>query len=842
MGAYRNAVAADNPYWHYEFNNDYTDSEGVAPTGGTNYGGTVFATFVSGGLPDTSSHYLDFSGSVDSGKYLSSTSNAVFSTDLDDNDAQSLELWYEPTAIRTSGTCNLIRHDGERWWMRTDNAYISVQINTDNNTSTQYYFADSSTQLQNNTLYHIVWTWDGDKIRIYINGELKATSSSIPGALKYTVDSQTYVGSPGGESANGYIDEIAMYRSTLSLAEIQDHYIAGGGVLPDVTVTVTGTNIAVAGKPATVDLSTPVTVNAVVTDVDIAGQAATVSAETNVSISAVVTNIAVEGKAPTLAIQGNVTIPIDVTDIDLTANPATVTAEVSTIVNAVVTDVNILGIDSQNLYPSLVFTNNPTHYWKFTLQDTEYVIKDFVSGGKDGAIVSTIGSAPYTATNLDADSFISGINSDFGSNAILLNGTITGSTSTSTRERVQFTGDQPTIIGDNLTYEIWFKTSNSEVELLVFDSPNYESSVYFTERKTALGILGGKLSIWQMPANETEWDERTNIITHNQNVNDNNWHHLMMTKSTSGSTTIFKSYLDGVETATVLSLGTLLQYAALTTARDYFTGTYTVDETDTLFYIGNAYGGNYGGNAGVAYSVSIDDVAIYETALTLQDAINRYGAGAGTTDVTVEPVVTDIEVSAGSPVKPATINVSKSNISVKSNMPGVSDGTNVNIGSTAPKIDVNGKAPTVSLTAVTTINVTHGEVSIAGKLNKVSTNINFFKFISSTDTALSAQDAEGIESLDFAGMLFNQEKKLLFRIGNTNNVKSTFNISIDSRSTDILGAIKISTDNINYYDTLTIENVNPNDISEMIYVKFTSNFVYLLGPGSFLINVEQINV
>lgn len=840
MGAYRNDVASDNPYWHYEFNNDYTDSEGVAPTGGSNYGGSTFATFASGGIPDTSSHYLDFSGSVDSGKYLSSTSNAALSSDLDDNDLQTLELWYTPTAIRTSGTCNLIRMDGTRWWMRTDNGYVSAQINTDHNGGTQYYFADNTTQLQNNTEYHLVWTWDGDKIRIYINGDLKATSSSIPGALAYTSMSQCYVGSPGGESANGYIDEIAMYRSALGLTEIQSHYSSGGGTLPNVTVNATVTDIDIAGQAATVDTFTDVTVNAVVTDIDIAGQAATVTAIGNADVTTVVTDIDITGKAATIITDSSTQIAVTSTDIDITGHAATVTATAEVTVNAVVTDIAITGADVTNLYPSLVLADNPTHYWKFNLQGTEYVIKDYGSSVKDGQIVNRANNGS-TLTYLDNANFVNGINSDFGSNAILLEGVSTGAASTSSFERVEFTGDQPTIIGDNLTYELWFKTTSSYNELLVFDSPIYEPSANFDVRNTCLGLIAGKLSTWQQANSQTTWDSRTNVVTYDYQVNDGNWHHLMLTKSTSGGISTYKSYLDGSQTATTLSLGNLLVHAVKTTAYDYFTGAYTVDETDTDLFVGYGYHDSdyYGGNTS-NYTLYIDDIAIYETALTQQDAIDRYGAGAGSESITVNAVSTDIDLAGTAPGASNSVNVIRGTISVAAGNTGLNAGGSVNIGSSANTINITAPAPTLNIDGAKILFPNVGSITLDQQDVRTRTDFFNFKFVSASDTALSAEGAETLTELDFLGLLFNQSKKLLFRIGNTDTIPISFVISIESKSADILEGITLSYDDITYSNSLTIENVSPNSITESIYVKFDANLITLLGSGTFLINVERL--
>jgi hypothetical protein len=116
-----------------------------------------------------------------------------------------------------------------------------------------------------------------------------------------------------------------------------------------------------------------------------------------------------------------------------------------------------------------------------------------------------------------------------------------------------------------------------------------------------------------------------------------------------------------------------------------------------------------------------------------------------------------------------------------------------------------------------------------------------FKFVSAQDLALGAKDATAIESLQFGGMLYNQIKKLLFRLGNTGDLPCRFNVSVTSNETTLLPAIKLSKDNQTYSNSITIESIRPNGITDIIWVKFDVNEIDVLGPGTFLINVEQLN-
>lgn len=915
MGAYRNDVASDNPYWHYELNNNYVDSEGVGPTGGTNYGGSTYAYFSTGGIPDTSSHYLNFSGSVDAGKYLSSTSNAALSSDLDNNDLQTLELWYTPTAIRTSGTCNLIRMDGTRWWMRTDNGYVSAQIHTDNAGGTHYYFADTTTQLQNGTEYHLVWTWDGDKIRIYINGELKATSSSIPGALSYTSMSQCYIGSPGGETANGYIDEIAMYRSALSLTEIQSHYVSGGGtVVTDITVnavvtdtdvagqaaTVTATtdaiisatvtDIDIAGQPATVTATAPnaivnavvtdtdilgsyavvtaekfVDVNAVVTDVDVAGVAATVNVEfTNIQ-NAVVTNIGAAGNAATVAISesvdavvsnvnvngqlvavsagGNVEIVIDVTDIDLIGKDATVTAEQNITVNAVSTDIEITTFTIDSLYDSLIKSSDPVHWYKFSPQVDLTDIKDIGSSVLDADFIPRWNNSdlvwPPTQESIVSGDYVSSIPGDFGGNAVKLVGTATTTASEASpyplvggADYIDFgSGNVAYISPANASYEFWFKTSSSYATIL---SVCMSLSTRGDERIRSVGIYNGKLALLNIGGQGDLSTDVSVIASTSQTVNDNAWHYVVLTKTTSSGVVTYKSYLDGSETATTISIGDLLYYTTSGTDREDTLGAPRTKTSAYYPYPDNIF-------TAYSYTVYVDELAIYDKVLSTTQIGNRTAVGNSSESVSVSAVVTDINVDGTSTGTSTLIRTVKSNIDIDQRSVQVSDGTNVTLSSPVSNIQVSGKAAVAATDADAYLYATNAEITVDENLNKVSTDVKNFKFISASETTLSAADTQEISSLNFGGLLFNQEKILLFRIANTSDVKSNFDISIDSRESDILDAIEISTDKLTWSKSITIPEVESNNITQIIYVKVNTNFISLLGPGSFLVKVDQTN-
>jgi len=86
---------------------------------------------------------------------------------------------------------------------------------------------------QANTWYHVVATYDGTMMRIYVNGVLDgsrtAPESGPAGTIAYASDGHGVgIGAAfaGGPVFGGKIDEVAVYDKALSAARVADHYAA----------------------------------------------------------------------------------------------------------------------------------------------------------------------------------------------------------------------------------------------------------------------------------------------------------------------------------------------------------------------------------------------------------------------------------------------------------------------------------------------------------------------------------------------------------------------------------------------------------------------------------------
>lgn len=94
-----------------------------------------------------------------------------------------------------------------------------------------WYGAVSPESLVAGTVYHLVGTYDGSTLRIYVNGQEKASAA----ASGWAADSEgisvgrRWDGAGNIDYVDGVIDEPAFYNRALTATEVADHYSAGTG-------------------------------------------------------------------------------------------------------------------------------------------------------------------------------------------------------------------------------------------------------------------------------------------------------------------------------------------------------------------------------------------------------------------------------------------------------------------------------------------------------------------------------------------------------------------------------------------------------------------------------------
>lgn len=626
----------------------------------------------------------------------------------------------------------------------------------------------------------------------------------------------TTTGSPTITTISGYIVYKFTGSGSITLKE-------------NTTINVTTSDVDIDAKDAALVIDSTISVNS--TDIDLDAQDATVSAGVDATVSATSTNIDITSgnnnfniepiiattstnigiEAHSVIIQSDTTRIIEAESPEITIDAKDAQVVTSSTITVIKSDIQIDGKDVNELYPTLVLLKNPIHYYRFIEQVNPATIKDY-------------GSLPYdgTATNIDSSDYETGIIGDPISKSVLFN----GSTSSGT-EGVNFTPNKPlNRTSPNITFEFWFKTSSTDVAIFSVDANNTTliGAIYggqTAENWKYLGLRNGYFGITYEVSVQSA--EKRGALT-NAYLADGKWHHIVLTKKTVGSIITYNSYIDNQSTNIVISLGDLMD----------------VDRPRQSLMAINNDNSNF--IQKFNHATYLDEVAIYDTVFTLENINDHFISGGGVQPATISASSTNINVNGKSDIiLTSTINPQVSNIDIASRLPSISDSANKIISAPVSNIAIQSHLPSLSIDGSIQIPVNKTNIKIIGKNNQEVVKIVDIKFISISDTNISAADADSIESIDFGGLLYNQNKIKAFKLGNTRNTTCNFTLRIISLESIIIPAILLSYDKVNYYSVLTIEGILANAITDPIYVSFDTNQIELLGSGTFLIDVEQNN-
>jgi len=161
------------------------------------------------------------------------------SSDYKPTTAITVSSWYKPTDHSTWGKIiNVPYRSSHPTWSSPWFSYAlsSSQGTTgkpafgggfDTDSGLAYAEADSSTVLNLNEWYHLVGTFDGTNIKLYINGVLDKTTART-GTISYPEDLNTQIGGRGqyapGEYTAGHIASVAVYSDAKDADFIKAQY------------------------------------------------------------------------------------------------------------------------------------------------------------------------------------------------------------------------------------------------------------------------------------------------------------------------------------------------------------------------------------------------------------------------------------------------------------------------------------------------------------------------------------------------------------------------------------------------------------------------------------------
>ncbi len=270
--------------WHMD--NDWQDSSVVGHAGTVN--GAIFSPSAKIGT---------YAGSFDGANdRVTITDSAVFQAMQN----IAVEAWINPGRI-ASGTRQTIFSFKEG-----DNPNVGAVLALPEDATNKVRFwvqvngvwqsATNTTVVSPSNWYHVVGTYDGASINIYVNGTLEGQTAAL-GTMTNAVGSATSTITIGARASNnthwyqGLIDELAIYNRPLSVLEIQEHYRSYSIQSPTVDPVPSPTTVAEITLSGTKPANTALVVNGT-TVVPLDGQTAWQGAYTlqpgmnNLSVSA----------------------------------------------------------------------------------------------------------------------------------------------------------------------------------------------------------------------------------------------------------------------------------------------------------------------------------------------------------------------------------------------------------------------------------------------------------------------------------------------------------------------------------------------------------------------------
>jgi hypothetical protein len=230
MSTYSTAILATTglvSYWQLNETSGTTATDSKGTNNGTYTGGY---TLGSTGLTTASSTTplgtaVTFNGTTAYITVPNSTSLAITSN-------VSAEAWVKFTSFSGS-SYNIV----EKAFTSNTNPYVNYSLTTDGSNSgkfsfgiavgTTFYNALSNTIPTTGQWYHVVGTYDGTNIRIYVNGLLDGilpVTGSIRNDSQVLTIGAYHRGTSFGQFFPGLIDEVAVYNVALSSTQVLANY------------------------------------------------------------------------------------------------------------------------------------------------------------------------------------------------------------------------------------------------------------------------------------------------------------------------------------------------------------------------------------------------------------------------------------------------------------------------------------------------------------------------------------------------------------------------------------------------------------------------------------------
>ena len=191
---------------------DFNESSGTSALDASGNGNTRTIT----GATRTSGKFgsaLNFDGKKDLVRINASASLNVSSE-------VTLEAWVNP-AVTQGGWRTILQREAVAYWLHASHDNGNLRPATGGTFNGGEFWFPSPSSIPVNSWSHLALTYDGNLLRLYVNGNVVA-SRAVTGSIQ-TNDKPLWIGGsePFGEFFQGRIDEVRVYNRALSQSEIQ---------------------------------------------------------------------------------------------------------------------------------------------------------------------------------------------------------------------------------------------------------------------------------------------------------------------------------------------------------------------------------------------------------------------------------------------------------------------------------------------------------------------------------------------------------------------------------------------------------------------------------------------
>ena len=219
--SYSATVLADSPVAYWRLGTGSTDVNDSSGNGHT-LTKTGTPTEVAGLIVQDADSARSFPG-LNTTRYDAAAAS-VF--DMLVNQAFTIEMWVNLSSVAAAFNRILGHEDGTNGWnveAHSTNGFMFNRLAAGVTNSVNFLPAAGMTGIT----YHVVCTYDGTNLRMYLNGSLVAGPTASSGSVATNANTVRTGAFTGSAYAAGTFDEIAIYTTALSQAQVTTHYNAG---------------------------------------------------------------------------------------------------------------------------------------------------------------------------------------------------------------------------------------------------------------------------------------------------------------------------------------------------------------------------------------------------------------------------------------------------------------------------------------------------------------------------------------------------------------------------------------------------------------------------------------